>query len=240
MADISETAELSWESLIPELSEVFFVDKADVYYRLYEDAVEHLKLILPLPSLTCDWLSQTKPASQWHPSFGTLVNILADTGTDGEAATPPSHMKSRVTLDFLLLGIQYVVAVNLSLSPPLHGEHYHITCNQIKHSGRAPSEKELYRAAFLDIITDLWKAECTARQRAEWSPMPWSRASSLESHIDPQSPTRKRISTSIRSHIIDSITRRSYIQTTTRHRVRARRPEPHRDSCHSILDGISP
>ncbi|OJT12321.1 hypothetical protein TRAPUB_11096 [Trametes pubescens] len=86
------------------------VHKLDPHYRLYEDCLTYLETEYPVDSLTCslprDILDQPGLA-HLHPSFGTLVNLLADRYPKPDLDNPPPgglsvSFRRRSVIDFVL------------------------------------------------------------------------------------------------------------------------------------------
>ncbi|KAI0717560.1 hypothetical protein C8T65DRAFT_640971 [Cerioporus squamosus] len=175
-----EIVELSWTWLVPQLPFVFRIPSSDLYYKLYLEAIAHLRSTYPPCALTCDAVTtQQEPLSNHHPAFGTLVNRLTDKCTIPEGrrvqvdveATPDSM------LDFIIVGMLHVVGINRNR--PEGSGRYHESCIMRREQPDYDGER-LYQAAFLDLIASLWEDESRNRTRTTWSPMPWSRASLQE------------------------------------------------------------
>lgn len=113
---------------------------------------------------------------QLPPSFGILVNLLADKYPRPDLKKlPPEGLaitfRSTSVLDFILSGM---LAAVVTLK-------YHINCALRESPNNDMTEADIYEALFLDCITSLWGYECHIRSgTAEWSPMPWSRESLQE------------------------------------------------------------
>ncbi len=154
------------------------VHKSDPHYRLYEDCLTYLEKEYPVDSLTCslprDIVDQPGLA-HLHPSFGMLVNLLADRYPKPDLDNlPPGGLavsfRRRSVIDFVLSGM---LAVTVTLK-------FHVAC-ALRESPKETKQSVLYQALFLDCITALWSYECYLRAgTADWSPMPWSRASLRE------------------------------------------------------------
>ncbi|RDX43060.1 hypothetical protein OH76DRAFT_1243986 [Lentinus brumalis] len=175
-----ELVELSWKWLIPQLPFVFRIPNCDLHYKLYLEAIGHLRSTYPPSALTCDVVSTSQqPLSNYHPAFGALVNWLTDKCTIPEGrqvqldveATPDSM------LDFIIVGMLHVVGINRNRRGG--SGRYHESCIMRREQPEYEGER-LYQAAFLDLISSLWEDESRNRTRTTWSPMPWSRASLQE------------------------------------------------------------
>ena len=172
--------ELSWVWMIPQLPFVFRIPSSDRYYKLYLEAIEHLRTTYPPTALTCDVVSTNQePLSRFHPAFGTLVNRLTDRCTipEGRQVQVDVELSPDSMLDFIIVGMIHMVGVNRNSAPG--SGRYHATCVMRKEQPEYEGER-LYQAAFLDLVSSLWEDESRSRTRTTWSPMPWSRGSLQE------------------------------------------------------------
>ncbi|KAH9852891.1 hypothetical protein C2E23DRAFT_824070 [Lenzites betulinus] len=174
----SDRVQLSWASVTansPIPIEVV-VDKANAQYILYNDCLQYLEAEYPGGSFACSTsqdIVRRLGLAHLHPSFGTLVNLLADNYPASDLALIP--------LEILRPTLQHNSVVDFILSGMLVTVTYtdHVACALRESPGATASD--LYQALFLDCITILWSFECRKRANTSyWSPMPWSRVSLQE------------------------------------------------------------
>ncbi|KAI0830216.1 hypothetical protein BC628DRAFT_1500779 [Trametes gibbosa] len=176
---LEDRVDLSWASVTDNSPIPIQVatDKSNAHYRLYNDCLQYLEAKFPGGSFPCsismDIIRQPGLA-HLHPSFGTLVNLLAD--------KYPARLVAQIPLETLKLTFQDDSVLDFIFSGMLVTVTYtdHVAC-ALRESPRSTTTPDLYQALFLDCVTTLWSHECWKRANTtQWSPMPWSRVSSQE------------------------------------------------------------
>ncbi|TBU63568.1 hypothetical protein BD310DRAFT_964846 [Dichomitus squalens] len=167
---------LAWTQLVPNSLE-FFVDPSHPHFHQYQSLIDYIRSTHSPSSLTNSVFATWRPLSQQHPSFGTLVNLLADRYSLPEESIDSVNigLSPSSTLDFILFGLLHVVRESRRAAPS--GVQYFATDSVRGRAHGAARHMELYQAALLDFLRPMWEYECRARREMKSSPMPWSRAS---------------------------------------------------------------
>ncbi|KAI0754106.1 hypothetical protein C8Q80DRAFT_346099 [Daedaleopsis nitida] len=181
---------LSWGQLIvphPFSGFEVYINPEDIHYALYEECIAYLKAKFQ-PRSDISRLLANHPyrhnLSRFPPPFGTLTNVLVDRmpSPDPRKLQAINRIQVHATFDrrcFLDLILAGVLAVSVprrtyvtrALQARLGDES----------NGGDVSDADIYRAMFLDLVAWLWVSESDSRASgADWSPMPWSRASIRE------------------------------------------------------------
>ncbi|KAI0634874.1 hypothetical protein C8Q77DRAFT_1156259 [Trametes polyzona] len=166
------------------------VNPSDIHYRLYQDCIRHLEETCPIESLkytdSIDF-GACRALACLQPAFGTLSNLLADRypAPDAEGLTPGVPITLPGLVPSGQLSFRQVSVLDFILSGMLAARRcpgYPNLAYTLRESRAGLTESDLYQALFLDRITPMWVGECYLRSKTvDWSPMPWSRASSQES-----------------------------------------------------------
>ncbi|PIL29054.1 hypothetical protein GSI_09102 [Ganoderma sinense ZZ0214-1] len=171
---------LTWAQIIPESLE-FSVDPSHAHFHLYQSLIDYIRSAYSPSSLNGSAFSTWRSLLQHHPSFGTLVNLLADrySLTEEPVDTVELGLSPNSTLDFILFGLLHVVQE--SRRAAASGTLYY-AIDRVRGHVQVASRHgiELYQAALLDFLRPMWEYECRARQEMKSSPMPWSRVSKDE------------------------------------------------------------
>ena len=170
---------LTWAQIIPQSLE-FFVDPSHPHFHLYQSLIDYIRSTYSPSTLNATSFAAWKSLLQQHPSFGTLVNLLADRYSLSEEPIDSVDLglSSSSTLDFILLGLLHVVRE--SRQPAASGALYYAIDNVRGKVQGSARRMELYQIALLDFLRPMWEYECRARGEMKSSPMPWSRVSKDE------------------------------------------------------------
>ncbi|KAI0651216.1 hypothetical protein C8Q79DRAFT_20008 [Trametes meyenii] len=152
----------------------FSVNKDHVSYIHYSQCITHLpspQAINPhqIPTILFD-LFQMK-LSQFHPSFAVIVNLLVDRyfpsdPDDAFLDGPPDISYDSTSM------VDYILSSMLAIMPQVRAVDPGTWANQ--------PEGDISEGLVLCCLAHQWRLECRRRRAAVWSPMPWSRASELE------------------------------------------------------------
>uniref|UniRef100_A0A5K1K2L8 Protein kinase Ukc1p n=1 Tax=Ganoderma boninense TaxID=34458 RepID=A0A5K1K2L8_9APHY len=168
---------LSWAQIVPESLE-FFVDPSHAHFHLYQSLIDYIRSAYSPSSLNGSAFSAWRSLLHHHPTFGTLVNLLANRHslTEEPVSIFDLGLSPSSTLDFILFGLLHVLQE--SRRAAASGVLYYAIDGVRGHVPVAARQGiELYQAALLDFLRPMWEYECRARQEMKSSPMPWSRAS---------------------------------------------------------------